>query len=435
MVDYFGGITELSDHYDHEVSNTLGEIPTLTCTPTNSTSDGQEKFVCVRYNYIFEILTLLFIYLPSVNVIATLYGPFKVGIIGTVVGLVILVPGVIMSIITGSVPSNPGLAFAAWSMLLFGCGIGITGFINLTANGEEQGDVKVDIYHILLFIPLFACSPVIFIFIKMVAIIKGSNEFIQSQATYGSRGEAILEAAPQFALQLYIILLSMSATEKQWTSVITSAATLALPCIEKYCSERDKKFGFKPIIKNVLVLLPAAMFKVLPVSILSVFFNGMTILLVIMICALEAAALGILHYFYDIPFQLSQFAECICLSCLTVASLGQSKTAAVYRLWSTLYITIFYSLLLGIIMVICKVDPSAGYVVDVGHWSDLELVKEPFFMNLLLGGTIGLGWISFLLDFILAWCKWAIGVTLDGDNKEGLWDRAILLEGLKIKLK
>ena len=88
-------------------------------------------------------------------------------------------------------------------------------------------------------------------------------------------------------------------------------------------------------------------------------------------------------------------------------------------------------------MVICNVDPNSGYVwsSSVGHWSTLELVKDPFYMNLLLGGTIGLGWISFLLDFILACFKKAIDVILDDDNEEGLWDRAILLEGLKIKLK
>ena len=82
-------------------------------------------------------------------------------------------------------------------------------------------------------------------------------------------------------------------------------------------------------------------------------------------------------------------------------------------------------------------------------WSELEIVKEPFFLNLLLGSTIGLGWISFLLDIILAWCKshdwrsynWgplrkAVDWFVDPlDQKVGFWDRAILLQGLQYKIK
>ena len=102
-------------------------------------------------------------------------------------------------------------------------------------------------------------------------------------------------------------------------------------------------------------------------------------------------------------------------------------------------------------MVICNVDPDIGYIYGAGFsWSELKLVKDPLLLNILLGFTIGLGWISFLLDFILAWCKahdwrsynWgpltkAVIWFVDDDEGEdvGFWARAVPLEGLQYIMK
>ena len=101
-----------------------------------------------------------------------------------------------------------------------------------------------------------------------------------------------------------------------------------------------------------------------------------------------------------------------------------------------------------IIMVMCNVDPNSGYVYGaVLAWSDLRIVQDRFYLNLLLGSTIGLGWVSFLLDIIITWCKshdwrshnWgpltkAVDCFVDPlDLEAGFWDRAVLLEGLKYK--
>ena len=115
---------------------------------------------------------------------------------------------------------------------------------------------------------------------------------------------------------------------------------------------------------------------------------------------------------------------------------------------STLTITIIYSLILGIILAICNVDPNIGYVNEYGlFWSELELVKNPFYLTFLLSFTIGLGWISFLMDIILACCKahdwrshnWgplrkAVDWFVDPQDQEaGFWDEAVLLQGLGVK--
>ena len=137
-----------------------------------------------------------------------------------------------------------------------------------------------------MFVPLLIISPAIFIIIKLLAIFKSGNTLLQIQATYGSRGEGILEAAPQLSLQLYIVLLSLKPTQNQVLSILTSAATISLPNIENFVSSRGGEFGFKPITKNIWVFLPASLFKILSVSLLAVFLRGWVILLIVAIIIL-----------------------------------------------------------------------------------------------------------------------------------------------------
>ena len=60
---------------------------------------------------------------------------------------------------------------------------------------------------------------------------------------------------------------------------------------------------------------------------------------------------------------------------ISASGLGWSRKDAVYRLLSSLTVTILYSL----ILVICNVSPESGNLLLVGlSWSELELVKYPF---------------------------------------------------------
>ena len=292
-----------------------------------------------------------------------------------------------------------------------------------------------------MFIPLVVVSPAIFIIIKFVAIFKSGNTFLQTQATYGSRGEGILEAAPQLVLQLYIVMLSLKSSKSQVLSIMSSAATISLPNIENFVSARGEDFGFKPILKNILLFFPASLFKILSVSLLALFFRGWVILVILAIIFL------VFFFIYDLSGEDddNQRFECVFLSWLTLAGLGRSKRSAALRLLSTLTVTITYSLILVIILVICNVDPDAGYVyVAVLSWSELEIVKDIFNLNMLLVSTIGLGWVSFLVDIIITWCKshdwrsynWGplkkvVDLFVDPlDEEAGFWDEAVLLQAL-----
>ena len=405
----------------------------------------------VKYDYWFATLTLFFIYLPSVNVIATLYGPETAGVVGVKMSLGMAVLGGVFAVI-GYFVSSPATSIIGWFVIILSSGILCISFVNIFSSYKKNPEVSLLFY--IMFIPLVSISPAIFIAIKFLAVFKSGNTLLQSQATYGSKGEGILEAAPQLGLQLYIVLLSQNPTTSQVLSILTSAATLSLPNIENFVAARGGDFGLKPIMKNVWILLPSSLFKILSVAIFSLFLRGWVIFIIVSTIVIVGVTLGVLmNTYYDLSYDgddgdTQQFLECILLSWLTVAGLGSGKLTAINRLVSTLLVTILYSLTLGIIMAICNVNVNIAYiyVADI-LWSDITIVKETFFLNLLVGGTIALGWGAVLVDIIITWCKnhdwrshnwgplkkmvdWFVDPL---DQEAGFWDEAVLLQGLGVK--
>ena len=89
---------------------------------------------------------------------------------------------------------------------------------------------------------LLPISPAIFLVLKGLTVFKPKCELLKIQSTMGSRGEAILEAAPQLALQCYIALNTLDPDWTHYFSIITSALTLSIPNIELYVTARSEEF-------------------------------------------------------------------------------------------------------------------------------------------------------------------------------------------------
>ena len=432
---------------EEEIDIVLGNFSEKICN-----IDGNET--SITYHPWYTIYTLLFIYLPSVNVMATLYGPDTIGRVAKRTGIILAITGSVLAAAGFYLPS-PTISIIGWFILYFGGLTSGLGWLHQHSGLLLTGDFRPSLYHYIFFIPLVVFSPIIFIFIKFMAILKPENRFLRGQTYYGSRGEAILEAAPQMGVQIYIALITMKPSLSQKLSILTSAATISLPIIENYVSARGIHFGFKAILENCCVFLPTSLFKVLSVSIICVFLNGWSIPLFMGVIFLVFACLFIIEKSCDmgasevtkplsiasVPFPVTlvssdrnqQLMECIFLSWITLTSLGKSKRAAVFRSISTLLITAIYSVILTVFLVICNTNASAGYTYiirgDGVTWSEKPFVflQNGFYLNLILGLTICLGWVSFLLDLVTATIKFHCRASLE----KSFWDCAILLEGFK----
>ena len=472
--DYARGQTivkTLSPLNDNDLLNATLEH----CTLLNETEEGF-TFSCMEYNPWFASLTLAFIYLPSLNVIATLYGPLKAGLLGIVWGVVMF-----------------GLSFTdSWHVIMervlvfLGGGMFFLGLI-MVAQSFKSLSVLRSLFSLsdflisgFLFPLLLPLSPLIFICLKLISLLKPNNKLLKAQSKTGSRGESILESAPQFALQCYIVLLSLSPTWSQWFSLITSLLSLCPANIEYYVSacleekKRKKKseefvitlkfkmhcskpqevpefksenksivhisndtleeifqkssielqcdglnsmeliafqqepadtFGPMSFLKNIAVFLPISLFRILAVSILCVLFNGFAAVIIEGYMLVLYVCLEITDRGYNLRGEKDeerQFDECYFMSWLTMTNLGRGKTAALFRMVSTLFWIMAHTVTLTVILVICNTDPSSG---DDYNWSELALVQDLTILNTLLISTISLGWLSLVADVITAYVR------------------------------
>ena len=177
------------------------------------------------------------------------------------------------------------------------------------------------------------------------------------------------------------------------------------------------------------------MFRILVFSIHGVFFKGggtfiiLGYYFVLLVCMLITARKYNLREEKDWMRQLVEPS----LSVLTLTNLGRGKAAALFRLVSTLYLVIVYTITLTVILAICNTDPSNVDVLVV-KWTPLPLVQDLTTLNILLVSTICLGWLSLVLDVIPAAVKnhYRFRDTKEEQEEEAsFWDNAILLEGLK----
>ena len=274
-----------------------------------------------------------------------------------------------------------------------------------------------------------------------MGLVKPNNQFLQAQSTVGSRGESILEAAPQFGLQCYSVFLSLTPLGwVKWISIITSALTLSLTNIEHYVTARQEdKFGPMSILKNFPIFLPHSLFKILSVSILGVFFKFAAVAIISFYVLMLGVCLAITKCHYNLKGKAwdRQLWECLPLSWLTISNLGRGKAAAVCRLVSSLFWTIAHTINITIILAICNIDPGIFDAEDRNLevvWSELALVQNLSTLNALLISTLCLGWASLALDVITAHVKHhyrSSDNTEEQEEENSFWDRAILLEGWK----
>ena len=382
-------------------------------------------------------LTLALIYWPAIKVMATLLGPRTAGQVGIGWGLLMTIIGVMVeTMVTG----NNATAVIGLFLIYIGVPFLLLSIVLIFSTRKEEGGEKIKIpgqalvLQFAVFPLLLPFVPLIFIATKLLSVLKPKNIFLRSQATVGSRGEAILEAAPQFVFQCYVVLLSLSPTWIQWISITTSALTLSLPNIEQFVTTRSEEFGPKSILKNIAVFFPVSLFKLLTLSILCVFLKFIVYVNIFMIAQNLLLAIPLL--IGEKKKSRHQFFESIFLSWVTITNLGKGKTAAQYRLVTTIWWTISHSLTLLFILVVSNTDPEAVVISRYFDWSNLVLVQELSTLNTLLVSTLCLGWLFLVLDVITASikyrnCKHSDKRMKDLMDKTVLWDYAIFLEGIK----
>ena len=223
-------------------------------TTINSSFSEQDpifNFSCWEYNPVFGFLTLLFIILPTPYIISSFIGPSGGGYFAVVWGGLVLLAGYFIT-------DEEGLEGISLVMMVFGFAFFLIGNIQNAAGLIQRSKLEtrkaflkrrftqfIKLWHLLLIYPLLIpLAPFLLLFLKIQTLLRPDNEFIKQQEKLSSGGEAILEATPQFCLQLYIILTSWNASWTQIFSIVTSSLTFSLANLDKFLiNERNSELG------------------------------------------------------------------------------------------------------------------------------------------------------------------------------------------------
>ena len=142
------------------------------CTFETQMGDDLYKFSCAEETHYFAFITILCIYLPSLNVMATLFGPRTAGRLGITWGVLLLI-GVNF---TPEFHSRIFFFAIFIAMIPLGCVLGCTRMgCFRKIKPESQGKIKMSMNQIMpyvsqffLFPILLPCSPIIFLIIKLL---------------------------------------------------------------------------------------------------------------------------------------------------------------------------------------------------------------------------------------------------------------------------
>ena len=432
-------------------------------------------FICEERHIMFATLTFAFIYFPSLNAIASLYGPRSAGISSFFWGCCMCTFWWIFSILHSfnqyNISSESNLSKLIFFNLLFFIGAVkiVLGILMIQSrhccSRSSWTNLAIGLIPRLLFYPfIFILAPFITIVVKLISVFKPCNKLIKSQSRICGRGEAILEATPQFLLQLYIVISvnDLASTPRQTLVMITSAITLCIPNLEKYMVTRGLEFGFNILKGPLWIFVLASIFKTLALALSLVIFYFIGTIwmlavnwfcLLLSIAIIFSAVSNVILLARKNPCKrMKQIGECFLLSWFTLTNMESGQTAAILRLVSTIHHTVFFSILLfmsrEIVMLyeyyketnpLHKLDPLYNYL------ENLRLLKNSEELNLLVTLTIGLGWLTLVLDIIIASCKsidwrsynWgpltpAIEWFVDPvDDNLDFFGRSVFLEGLK----
>ena len=363
--------------------------------------NGMYNFSCVEHHYWYGIMTFVFIYATSGMTLAALIGRGAAyflcvswGIIFGIVGLILTYTGESVEIVLqGLFMIFLGTILFWGPVLSFVLGLADKSMAETYAKNKSNRD-SAAIGTLFFFIPLvILVSPVMMLIIHTLAIFRPESRFIKAQKKEVKKGESILEAAPQLILQMFVAMKTMHPSWKQQASIITSCLSICIADAESYL---DKKYGIEfglnmTSLKCFLAHVPSSLFNVIAFSIFIVFFELMSIPICVAYFFISASvSVNVRNPDRDLIHEPEDF----------------NITMAYHRHYSHDFSLIFYGIIFTCTGFVCNFSAGSAVIKTGIHditWSQLEVVQNIFYLNLILGLTMLTGVGSMALEIFIAW--------------------------------
>ena len=283
----------------------------------------------------------------------------------------------------------------------------------LKSSEETFGSVAFNtILKFLLYPLLYLLSPIMFLYIKFLSIIKRENKMILYQKEMTSMAEAILEATPQYCLQLNIIIVTMAPTMPQWFTLITSFISLNIPTIQKYYDQHISKYWMEEESKQETVIAKTKRFtKNCLLPLLIIFFNtcGKIFCISIITVLYDNLSYAPFLYFGSLSILLTiqihlyglrqerdcnqQRLEAILLGVLSQSNMTNTRCAKMNRMFVFYFSLIFNLIIVLTTMGICNTNP------EIYHSNNL-FVQNIVMLNIVCSLAVGCLLLSWILDIL-----------------------------------
>ena len=367
------------------------------CNELNSGDEDNFQFSCFERDPVFALLTLLFIYLPNVFIVRSIYGRDSAAAILRLWGTLSVIFGIILMATSGS---DAGFMLGIFFLVL-----GASTFTKFTPSHARCSTVKVmtiDFCLKFLTYPLIILiSPCLVVLIKLRTILPHNINLSKQKSTM-SAGESLFEATPQLALQIYIVLTRSDRFPSylQWAAMVGSLLTLALPSIETFLDEKQKN-GFNNIAKYFPVFFCNISFRVLSLSIVVTYFKfGALLIWLGLYMPLSALCVTIIyhHHHWTLKWIFTEETEYRAMvfgfSFATATNLSDTKDSVFWRKVSAYWVFCFYCVILLFIMT----NANLHWITAFDLPKLLELNENVPHLNILVPAVLGLGLGSLLLD-------------------------------------
>ena len=230
----------------------------------------------------YGILTCVFIFLPSAQVVSALYGISLCVMFGVMWGFGIAgIGGIMIEVVVPHFNSAELFVFG-WFLILLGGGtllisgykLALSGYkLALNPNDKRKKGSELQqspdcsmmdtIQKAILYPILMAFSPIISVVIKLLTIVSNSK-LIQNMEKVSSEGEFLFESTPQLVLQLYIVLSKLTFDSwRTWFSITTSCLSLLVSLVHSQYVGTLPEHSWRDYVKSAIVILPNMIFRIL----------------------------------------------------------------------------------------------------------------------------------------------------------------------------
>ena len=379
----------------------------------------QLTFTCLEKNYMFAILQYILLYLPSSNIVSCLYGPSVTSFLTSAWGFFMAFSGAILWISK----NTPELRVVSIFLGIMGVYLIVNG--NLLEQQDKQREKILTpkfLIKAILFPILMAFSPIIYVVFRIIILVRPNNYLINHQVMFSNFP---LQDALSASYTFYIAFLhlqdiaTINAVEQITSKALFMfdlpfALTVCTRMIEKYIRYRTGSTDM-PNMLNLFKYYPMfffnSIFRVSSMAIIIYYFHYFSFfifLAYIWIFWRFSRYTRLLNNLED-EYQMDlskQYTEALLLNSFTLTNLHTTRCARLFRKHSFYYNLIAVSVILGSMLYMGNNGPHRFQIpFSENEPSGLFIVNKVSYLNTIIAGILGCGFMSWLLDIAFSMCN------------------------------